>query len=134
MTTISDIMPRAAAPCPDWCGMPAGHPYGEPAREGEGVSREHVLTVGKWQSPFTETVHSWYAVVEITANAEADADDSPTERSIDRPSISFYVEGDIDDLTPDRARDLAAFLSAALRGGAHRLEQIIEAGDAAPPA
>ncbi len=122
MTTTSDILPRAAAPCPSWCGMPVGHPFHGEASDREGVQREHALTVGKWQSPFTERVRSWYAVLEITALGEAGSDDSPTERIIRQPLV--YVEGDADDLTAEQARDLAAFLSVALRSAAQQLDAI----------
>ena len=104
--------------------MPARHRFRGGVPEGEGAQRGHALTVAKWQSPFTETVRSWYAVVEITANAEADSEDSPPERIIDPPLISFYVEGDAEDLTAEQARDLAAFLSVARRGAAKTLEEI----------
>lgn len=122
MTTMSDLLPRAAAPCPSWCGQPAGHPFiGEVLEDAE---RTHAVIVARWQSPFTETVRSSYAVVEIVANAQATSEDLSTERLVAPPLISFYVEGGFDDLSAEQARDLAAFLSVALRGAAKQLEAI----------
>jgi hypothetical protein len=131
MTTVSDIMPRAAAPCPSWCGQPAGHLFISEVMDD--AVRTHALTVAKWQSPCTETVRSSYAVVEIVANAQATSEDLSTERLVAPPMISFYVEGGFDDLSPDQARDLGAFLSTGLRYAAKQLEDIIQSGDAAPP-
>jgi hypothetical protein len=54
-------------------------------------------------------------------DAEADSDDSSTERLIAAPLISFYGEGDADDLTAEQARDLAVFLSVRMRHARRRL-------------
>lgn len=121
MTTISDLLPNATALCPSWCGQPAGHPF---ISEVNDAVRCHARTVATWQSPFTETVRSSYAVVEIVANAQATSEDLSTERLVAPPLISFYVEGGFDDLSAEQARDLAAFLSVALRGAAKQLEAI----------
>jgi hypothetical protein len=115
-----ELPPPAAAPCPSWCDMPAGHPYCNEDRVAHTVSRHHGAELARLGE------HS----VNISAIGVASSDDSPTE-TVERPLIdvnffenTFGREQYVDDLTAAEARELAHFIHGALLKAANRLEQI----------
>jgi hypothetical protein len=85
----------------------------------------HSVTLAKWENDGRRVC------VEIEATAKVV---DGVER-VQSPGINLYVgETGADDLTAEQARTLAAFVSVSLNRAADRVEEIIQAGDAAPPA
>jgi hypothetical protein len=89
------------------------------------MTRMHSVTLAKWENDGRRVC------VEIEATAKVV---DGVER-VQSPGINLYVgETGADDLTAEQARTLAAFVSVSLNRAADRVEEIIQAGDAAPPA
>jgi hypothetical protein len=108
---------HAVVPCPPWCEVGEGHAY--ELEDPPGVGREHVAYL-RGAAPDDKVM--------IAAFAHA-AHNGATEERVDVPLIDVMIEGaerdfHIDDLTADRARELAHFLPGALLAAADRLDRI----------
>lgn len=134
MTALAIENPRAAAPCPPWCGKPAGHSYEMSNCHVKGdLGRFHRATVARLaDAPFGDFDETGIAEVSIAGVGYAFSDSNPVEFTQDGFAIDVTLEVDGEDfcingLTADQARELAHFLHGALLTAANRLDGITEA-------
>jgi hypothetical protein len=96
-----------------WCELPADHDF--VVSDG---TRMHSVTLATWEKD------GRHVYVQIEAPAET----VDGVEKVEEPRINLYpaVEAS-DDMTPEQARTLAAFVSVALNAAADRVEQITAA-------
>ncbi|HEY3530403.1 MAG TPA: hypothetical protein VGK78_14750 [Nocardioides sp.] len=115
-------LPAADAPCPSWCDKPVCHSY-----EWQDEALHGGRLLGRYHRSNVES-HSG-DIVTIVAAGNAALDHSPTEQ-VETPLIGLMLvdqdgqEVYLDDMTAERARELAHFLHGALLTAANRLERI----------
>src|SRR4051794_10190417 len=109
-------------PCPAWCELPPGHPYGGGYDDDV---RPHMVTVARRPKLAGDDDR---IIIEAGGQRLPDG----TERQIDRPHVQGYLDGDMvfsrvydgGGLPPAELRELAAFLEQALTSAADRLEAL----------
>jgi hypothetical protein len=117
--------PTTQLPCPDWCTLPAGHPFDNDLKDGT-LCRYHEARVGRAEDRSRHDREPLVDFVRVVADEFATADDGPVVLTGDPHVEAGELAGD---LTPHEARRMIAALTAAV----DLCDRVVVTADAARP-